>query len=72
MGVGVYARPTYMTDYTIIASFSLQGDGRTYSHSVAISCENDPDWEDLAYFARVIPKVCRNINRVCYAFGGKR
>jgi len=23
MGVGVYARPTYMTDYTIIASFSL-------------------------------------------------
>ena len=47
-----------------------QGDGRTYSHTVTISCENDPEWEDLAYFARIIPKVCRNINRVCYAFGG--
>jgi len=53
-----------------IRTVGVQGDGRTYSHSVAISCENDPDWEDLAYFARVIPKVCRNINRVCYAFGG--
>ena len=67
----VAVQNTYMPVYTIITSLSLQGDGRTYSHSVTISCENDPDWEDLAYFAKVIPKVCRNINRVCYAFGGK-
>ena len=25
---------------------------------------SDPDWEDLAYFARLIPRVCHNINRV--------
>ena len=24
---------------------------------------SDPDWEDLAYFARLIPRVCHNINR---------
>ena len=47
---------------------------------------SDPDWEDLAYFARLIPRVCHNINRsvvemenlwkrinffrICYIFGG--
>ena len=25
---------------------------------------SDPDWEDLAYFARLIPRVCHNINRL--------
>lgn len=54
-----------------IRTVGVQGDGRSYSHSVTISCENDPNWDDLLYMARIIPKVCRKINRVCYAFGGK-
>jgi len=52
-----------------IRTVGVQGDERTYSHSVAISCQEGPVWQDILYFARIIPKVCRNINRVCYAFG---
>jgi len=37
---------------------------------LAISCDRDPDWKDLTYFAKIIPKVCHNINRVVFAFGG--
>lgn len=28
-----------------------------------------PNWEDLATYARIIPRVCHNVNRVCYIFG---
>merc|ERR1719211_948293 len=34
-----------------IRTVGVQGDGRTYSHSVTISSDEDPDWEDLIYFA---------------------
>ena len=40
-----------------------QGDQRTYSYAVGISSVSDPDWQDLLYFARLIPRVCHNINR---------
>ncbi|EDO34799.1 predicted protein [Nematostella vectensis] len=52
-----------------IKSVGVQGDGRSYSYVVALSSNDKPDWESLMYLARVIPKVCHNINRVCYAFG---
>ena len=42
---------------------AFQGDGRTYNYAVAISCDREPDWADLGFLAKIIPKVCHNINR---------
>ena len=53
-----------------IRTVGVQGDGRTYSYAVGISSEADPNFEDLLYFARVIPRVCHPINRICYVIGG--
>ncbi|XP_031552012.1 GMP synthase [glutamine-hydrolyzing]-like [Actinia tenebrosa] len=52
-----------------IKSVGVQGDGRTYSYVVALSSNDHPDWPSLMFMARIIPKVCHNINRICYAFG---
>merc|ERR1712139_240015 len=48
----------------------MGGDGRTYSYPCVLSGSTPPDWPLLLEFARLIPKVCHNVNRVCYAFGG--
>mmetsp|Transcript_44824 Transcript_44824/g.95518 ORF Transcript_44824/g.95518 Transcript_44824/m.95518 type:complete len:686 (+) Transcript_44824:33-2090(+) len=49
----------------------VQGDGRTYSYPCVLSGgPSPPNWPLLLEFARLIPKVCHNINRVVYAFGG--
>eukprot|EP01062_Namystynia_karyoxenos_P008814 TRINITY_DN1310_c0_g1_i1.p1 TRINITY_DN1310_c0_g1~~TRINITY_DN1310_c0_g1_i1.p1 ORF type:complete len:711 (+),score=259.52 TRINITY_DN1310_c0_g1_i1:83-2134(+) len=49
----------------------VQGDGRTYSYLCALSGgPAKTNWAQLFEFARLIPKVCHNINRVCYVFGG--
>ncbi|XP_048482336.1 GMP synthase [glutamine-hydrolyzing] isoform X2 [Plutella xylostella] len=54
-----------------VRSVGVQGDSRTYSYVVALSTERyPPDWKDMAYLAKLIPRVCHNVNRVCYAFGG--
>ncbi|KAL9971293.1 hypothetical protein ACROYT_G023801 [Oculina patagonica] len=52
-----------------IKSVGVQGDGRTYSYVVALSSNDTPDWKSLIFLAKLIPKVCHNINRVCYTFG---
>jgi GMP synthase (glutamine-hydrolysing) len=36
---------------------------------VGISSDEQPQWEDLMFVARIIPRICHNINRVCYIFG---
>eukprot|EP00756_Hemistasia_phaeocysticola_P007803 Hpha_TRINITY_DN14403_c0_g2::TRINITY_DN14403_c0_g2_i1::g.157775::m.157775/K01951/guaA, GMPS; GMP synthase (glutamine-hydrolysing) len=48
----------------------VQGDGRTYSYLCALSSDAAPKWAQLFEFARLIPKVCHNVNRVCFTFGG--
>ncbi|XP_068234792.1 GMP synthase [glutamine-hydrolyzing] isoform X2 [Palaemon carinicauda] len=53
-----------------IKSVGVQGDCRTYSYVVGLSCDSDPVWEDLILLARIIPKICHNINRICFIFGG--
>lgn len=53
-----------------IRSVGVQGDSRSYSYVVGISSEKDPDWDDMQFLAVLIPRICRNINRVCYIFGG--
>lgn len=64
------ARQKYTATLLPIKTVGVQGDHRSYSYAVGISSVNDPDWEDLAYFAKIIPRVCHNINRICYVFGG--
>ncbi|KAG8185590.1 hypothetical protein JTE90_023289 [Oedothorax gibbosus] len=54
-----------------IKSVGVQGDQRTYSYVVGLSSdERITDWEDLMNIAKIIPRVCHNVNRVCYVFGG--
>ena len=56
-----------------IRTVGVQGDCRTYSYAVGISCPKEQlsavEWNDLMYFAKLIPRVCHNINRVTYIFG---
>eukprot|EP01059_Diplonema_ambulator_P020516 TRINITY_DN34331_c0_g1_i1.p1 TRINITY_DN34331_c0_g1~~TRINITY_DN34331_c0_g1_i1.p1 ORF type:complete len:679 (+),score=282.49 TRINITY_DN34331_c0_g1_i1:45-2039(+) len=47
----------------------VQGDGRTYSYLCSLSSNEKPNWQQLFVFARLIPKVCHAINRVCFTFG---
>ncbi len=62
---------TYNATLLPIRTVGVQGDGRTYSYAVTISTNDDvdDDWTDLAFLAKAIPKVCHNVNRVCFAFG---
>ncbi|XP_074040931.1 GMP synthase [glutamine-hydrolyzing] isoform X2 [Leptinotarsa decemlineata] len=53
-----------------IRSVGVQGDCRSYSYVVGISSDQEPDWEEMMFLSSVIPRICRNINRVCYIFGG--
>lgn len=52
-----------------IRSVGVQGDQRSYSYVVTLSAEKEPDWADLAFLARLVPRVCHNVNRVCFACG---
>lgn len=53
-----------------IKSVGVQGDCRSYSHVLALSSDLEiEDWKDLIRLAKLIPKICHNINRVCYVFG---
>lgn len=40
---------------------------------VGLSCEETVsegvEWEDILFLAKLIPRVCHNVNRVCYIFG---
>ena len=41
-----------------------QGDGRTYSYVAALSSGvTDFSWEDVMKVAKLIPRICHNINR---------
>lgn len=46
------------------------GDCRSYSYVLGLSSEEAPDWNDLLFLAKLIPRILHNINRVCYIFGG--
>ena len=37
---------------------------------VGVSSEKEPDWQDLMSLSKLIPRVCHNVNRVCYVDGG--
>jgi len=66
----ISSKQKYVATLLPIRTVGVQGDGRTYNYAVAISCDREPDWADLGFLAKIIPKVCHNINRVVFAFGG--
>lgn len=53
-----------------VRSVGVQGDCRSFSYVVGISSAHDPDWNDMMFLAKLIPRVCHNVNRVVYIFGG--
>jgi len=67
---GKSKKQKYTATLLPIKTVGVQGDSRSYSYAVGISSVSDPDWDDLLYFAKIIPRVCHNINRICYIFGG--
>uniref|UniRef100_A0A8C4NJW8 GMP synthase [glutamine-hydrolyzing] n=3 Tax=Eptatretus burgeri TaxID=7764 RepID=A0A8C4NJW8_EPTBU len=50
-------------------SVGVQGDCRSYSYVCGISSRDSPKWTSLIYLAKLIPRICHNINRVVYIFG---
>lgn len=52
-----------------IQTVGVQGDGRSYSYCAGLSCDSEFEWSDMFTLARLIPRVCHNINRVCFIFG---
>lgn len=58
----------------VTCSLFQQGDKRSFSYAVGISSKREPesylDWQDLYYYAKIIPRICTSVNRVCYVYGG--
>lgn len=36
---------------------------------VGLSSSANPDWNDMMFLAKLIPRILQNVNRVCYIFG---
>ncbi|CAH1773036.1 unnamed protein product [Owenia fusiformis] len=60
---------SYISTLLPIKTVGVQGDCRTYSYVVALSSDSEPCWKDLLSLAKIIPRICHNINRVVYTFG---
>lgn len=45
------------------------GDKRTYNYVVGLSSETQPNWSDMIFLAKLIPRILHNVNRVCFIFG---
>eukprot|EP00040_Diaphanoeca_grandis_P039898 m.260530 g.260530 ORF g.260530 m.260530 type:complete len:666 (-) comp40042_c0_seq1:394-2391(-) len=53
-----------------VLTVGVQGDGRTYSYAVAVTCEaKDTPWDALLKFAKLVPRICHKVNRVVYVWG---
>ncbi|KAB1284188.1 GMP synthase [glutamine-hydrolyzing] [Camelus dromedarius] len=55
-----------------IKTVGVQGDCRSYSYVCGISSKDEPDWESLIFLARLIPRMCHNINRCVLQRVGER
>lgn len=45
------------------------GDKRSYNYVVGLSSATMPNWNDMIFLAKLIPRILHNINRVCFIFG---
>jgi GMP synthase (glutamine-hydrolysing) len=53
-----------------IYSVGVQGDCRSYNYVAALSSSDEElPWPDIMTIAKLIPKICHNINRVVWVFG---
>nr|XP_006812037.1 PREDICTED: GMP synthase [glutamine-hydrolyzing] [Saccoglossus kowalevskii] len=52
-----------------IKTVGVQGDCRSYSYVVGLSSEKSPNWPNLIKLAKIIPRICHNVNRVAFIFG---
>ncbi|XP_032591943.1 GMP synthase [glutamine-hydrolyzing] [Drosophila grimshawi] len=53
-----------------VRSVGVQGDKRSYSYVVGLSTTSpEPNWADMLFLAKIIPRILHNVNRVCYIFG---
>ncbi|XP_055639823.1 GMP synthase [glutamine-hydrolyzing] isoform X2 [Toxorhynchites rutilus septentrionalis] len=52
-----------------IRSVGVQGDKRSYNYAVGLSSNSAPNWQDMMFLAKLIPRILHNVNRVCYIFG---
>uniref|UniRef100_A0A2M3Z059 GMP synthase (glutamine-hydrolyzing) n=1 Tax=Anopheles braziliensis TaxID=58242 RepID=A0A2M3Z059_9DIPT len=52
-----------------IRTVGVQGDKRSYSYAVGLSSKDTPNWQDMLFLAKLIPRILHNVNRVCYVFG---
>lgn len=69
--IGLHAQIFQNRCYFPYFSFSIwSGDSRSYSYVLGLSTDEEPDWKDLLFLAKLIPRILHNINRVCYVFGG--
>ena len=46
-----------------LASPLSQGDGRSYNYVAALSSDDEIPWDEIMTLAKLIPRVCHNINR---------
>ncbi|XP_077998045.1 GMP synthase [glutamine-hydrolyzing]-like isoform X2 [Glandiceps talaboti] len=53
-----------------IKTVGVQGDSRTYSYVAGLSSDKPPNWENLMKLSKIIPRLCHNVNRIAYIFGG--
>jgi len=65
----ITSKQKYTSTLLPIKTVGVQGDCRTYSYVAALSSDDEPCWESLMQFAKIIPKLCP-VNRVTYVFGG--
>ncbi|GCB74997.1 GMP synthase [glutamine-hydrolyzing] [Scyliorhinus torazame] len=52
-----------------IKTVGVQGDCRSYSYVCGLTSKDPPHWDSLIFLARLIPRMCHNINRIVYIFG---
>lgn len=55
--------------YFFLLCLIFKGDKRSYSYVVGLSSNDTPDWNDMMFLAKLIPRILQNVNRVCYIFG---
>ncbi|EDW36814.1 GL25858 [Drosophila persimilis] len=65
----ISANSTIQATLLPIRSVGVQGDKRSYSYVVGLSTSQEPNWMDLLFLAKIIPRILHNVNRVCYIFG---
>lgn len=52
-----------------VKTVGVQGDCRSYHYLCSLTSTEKPKWEQLFVLAKLIPRVCHNINRVVFIFG---